>query len=30
MTAAVEIANLLYRYTECMDAGDLHGAAALF
>lgn len=28
--AATAIANLLYRYAECMDAGDLEGAAALF
>ncbi|GAB3625338.1 hypothetical protein PTE30175_01507 [Pandoraea terrae] len=28
--SAVEIANLLYRYAEMMDAGDLEGVAALF
>lgn len=28
--SAVEIANLLYRYAERMDGGDLEGAAALF
>lgn len=30
MLAETQITNLLYRYTECMDAGDLPGAAALF
>ncbi len=28
--SAVEIGNLLYRYAELMDAGDLPGVAALF
>lgn len=28
--SAVEITNLLYRYAEKMDGGDLEGAAALF
>lgn len=28
--SAIEISNLLYRYAEKMDAGDLEGAAALF
>ncbi|WP_409276869.1 nuclear transport factor 2 family protein [Pseudomonas defluvii] len=28
--SAVEITNLLYRYAERMDKGDLEGAAALF
>ena len=28
--SAVEITNLLYRYAELMDAGDLPGVAALF
>lgn len=28
--SAVEITNLLYRYAELIDAGDLAGAAALF
>lgn len=28
--SAVEIANLLYRYAELMDAGDLQNVAALF
>ncbi|AKT37113.1 nuclear transport factor 2 family protein [Chondromyces crocatus] len=28
--SAVEIANLLYRYAELVDGGDLPGAAALF
>lgn len=28
--AAVAITNLLYRYAELMDAGDLEGVAALF
>ncbi len=27
---AIAITNLLYRYAECMDAGDFAGAAALF
>ncbi|MCO5397410.1 nuclear transport factor 2 family protein [Ralstonia soli] len=27
---AVEIANLLYRYAELLDSGDLEGVAALF
>lgn len=26
----VEIANLVYRYAECIDAGDFEGAARLF
>jgi len=30
MSAATEITNLLYRYAELMDAGDLAGVAALF
>jgi 3-phenylpropionate/cinnamic acid dioxygenase small subunit len=30
MSAETEIANLLYRYAECMDNGDFAGAAALF
>lgn len=30
MSAATAITNLLYRYTELMDAGELEGAAALF
>jgi 3-phenylpropionate/cinnamic acid dioxygenase small subunit len=30
MSSAVEITNLLYRYAECMDAGDFAGAAELF
>src|SRR5262249_7279526 len=30
MLAETQIANLLYRYAECIDAGDLPGAAALF
>ncbi len=29
-SAEPSIANLLYRYAELMDAGDLEGAAALF
>lgn len=29
-THAVEITNLLYRYAELMDSGDLPGVAALF
>lgn len=29
-SAAVEIANLLYRYAELMDAGDLAAVAGLF
>ena len=29
-TSAVEITNLLYRYAELIDSGDLTGAAALF
>jgi 3-phenylpropionate/cinnamic acid dioxygenase small subunit len=28
--SAVEIANLVYRYAEYIDSGDLKGAAALF
>lgn len=28
--SAVEMSNLLYRYAERMDGGDLEGAAALF
>ena len=28
--SAVEIANLLYRYSEIMDSGDLESVAALF
>lgn len=30
MTSATAITNLLYRYAECMDAGDFVGAAAPF
>jgi 3-phenylpropionate/cinnamic acid dioxygenase small subunit len=30
MSAKTQIANLLYRYAECMDSGDLAGAASLF
>ena len=30
MLAETQIANLLYRYAECIDTGDLGGAAALF
>jgi hypothetical protein len=30
MNSAVEITNLLYRYAELIDGGDLAGAAALF
>ncbi len=30
MLADTQITNLLYRYAECIDAGDLEGAAALF
>jgi 3-phenylpropionate/cinnamic acid dioxygenase small subunit len=30
MSAEAQIANLLYRYAECMDSGDFAGAAALF
>jgi 3-phenylpropionate/cinnamic acid dioxygenase small subunit len=30
MQAETQIANLLYRYAECIDTGDLPGAAALF
>ena len=30
MSAETQIANLLYRYAECMDSGDFTGAAALF
>jgi 3-phenylpropionate/cinnamic acid dioxygenase small subunit len=30
MPAETQIANLLYRYAEYMDAGDFAGAAALF
>jgi 3-phenylpropionate/cinnamic acid dioxygenase small subunit len=30
MSAETQIANLLYRYAECMDGGDLAGAASLF
>lgn len=30
MGAATKIKNLLYRYAELMDAGDLEGVAALF
>lgn len=30
MSAETQIANLLYRYAECMDSGDFAGAAALF
>jgi 3-phenylpropionate/cinnamic acid dioxygenase small subunit len=29
-TSALEITNLLYRYAELMDIGDLSGASALF
>jgi 3-phenylpropionate/cinnamic acid dioxygenase small subunit len=30
MLAETQIANLLYRYAECIDTGDLEGAAVLF
>jgi 3-phenylpropionate/cinnamic acid dioxygenase small subunit len=30
MLAETQITNLLYRYAECIDAGDLAGAATLF
>ncbi|WP_110205020.1 nuclear transport factor 2 family protein [Nocardioides daejeonensis] len=30
MDAATHIANLLYRYAELLDSGDLEGTAALF
>jgi 3-phenylpropionate/cinnamic acid dioxygenase small subunit len=30
MSAETQIANLLYRYAECMDSGDIAGAASLF
>lgn len=30
MAAETQIANLLYRYAECLDCGDLVGAASLF
>src|ERR1700756_4041304 len=30
MLAETQIMNLLYRYAECIDAGDLAAAAALF
>lgn len=30
MPAETHITNLLYRYAECIDSGDLTGAAALF
>lgn len=30
MSSATQITNLLYRYAELMDAGDLEGVAALF
>jgi 3-phenylpropionate/cinnamic acid dioxygenase small subunit len=30
MLAETQITNLLYRYAECIDAGDLGGAAELF
>ena len=30
MPAETQITNLLYLYAECIDAGDLQGAAALF
>ncbi len=30
MLAETQIANLLYRYAECIDTGDLAGAAVLF
>jgi len=29
-SSEVQVANLLYRYAECIDSGDLEGAAALF
>ena len=29
-SSEVEIANLVYRYAEFIDSGDLEGAAALF
>lgn len=30
VTSETAIANLVYRYAECIDSGDLEGAAALF
>ncbi|CAM4262114.1 hypothetical protein MB901379_00242 [Mycobacterium basiliense] len=30
MRAETQITNLLYRYAECIDGGDLDGAAGLF
>jgi 3-phenylpropionate/cinnamic acid dioxygenase small subunit len=30
MRSETEITNLLYRYAECIDSGDLAGATALF
>ena len=30
MLAETQITNLLYRYAECIDTGDLEGAAELF
>jgi 3-phenylpropionate/cinnamic acid dioxygenase small subunit len=30
MSAETQIANLLYRYAECLDSGDIAGAASLF
>ena len=30
MQAETQIANLLYRYAECIDTGDLAAAAELF
>jgi 3-phenylpropionate/cinnamic acid dioxygenase small subunit len=30
LNSEAEITNLLYTYAECMDGGDLTGAAALF
>ena len=29
-SSETQIANLVYRYAECIDSGDLEGAAALF
>jgi 3-phenylpropionate/cinnamic acid dioxygenase small subunit len=30
MSSEVQIANILYRYAECIDTGDFAGAASLF
>ena len=30
VSSEVEIANLVYRYAECVDSGDFEAAAALF